>query len=99
MTTEWTKGPWVLDETFRVLATDARQTIVHVPPGSHSNPECQADARLISAAPDLYPALEALLERHIEWLKEAGNDDHEIADDAYVVESRAALAKARGESP
>lgn len=97
--TPWTKGPWFVEPvSFRVLASDDRQTIIHVPPGSPTNVECQVESHLISAAPDMAEALDALLARQIEWLKEAGCDEQEIADDPLVIAARAALAKARGQT-
>jgi hypothetical protein len=54
-----TPGPWVVDaDEGRILATDARQTIVVDSfGGSISNPAVLADARLIAAAPEMLNAL------------------------------------------
>jgi hypothetical protein len=52
-------------------------------PGSVSNPNVRADARLVAAAPDLL----SLVER---FVSEAGNHNEDLAD------ARALLAKVRG---
>lgn len=61
---KWTPGPWVVDgDENRVVATDARTTIVCNFSGSCRNPSVMADARIIAAAPALAEALfEALKE-------------------------------------
>jgi len=55
-------GPWEYDqENGRVLAKDARQTIVCEVTGSPWGDIPRADGRLIAAAPELYEALTRLL--------------------------------------
>ena len=95
----WTQGPWeVLDhptETCRIRAPHNGMEIGTV--FCTDLEDGAANARLISAAPELYEALEAL----IRWSKignrdfEGTGDSHHMADE--WVAARKALAKARGE--
>jgi hypothetical protein len=86
MTSQHTPGPWRIgDAGFTVFG----------PPKPGALPETiapvknRANARLISAAPDLLEALEALLDRDpAPPLEKIG---------AVYVNARAAIAKARGE--
>ena len=57
----------------------------------------RANARLIAAAPDLYQALDNLIGRFEAACRHTGSDDEFIAEATKV--HRAALAKARGETP
>ena len=59
--------------------------------------EIEADAHLIAAAPDMYKALEDLLERYVGLVEcgDCGNWDAEQEEE--VIASRKALAKACGE--
>ena len=95
-----TQGPWVLGESsegrhFR--AVNAREhselaTVVWVMEDDDmegaQSPKCEANARLIAAAPDLLEALEEV----VQWL-ELGDHEGQMHSKA-----RAAIAKARGES-
>lgn len=98
-----TPGPWQVDEQRdycpRVLACDPRATIVAEVSGSPSNPQAMADCHLIAAAPDLYAALEKIVNA-------ASSQDHlrgteawaEMMDAALPTDDlRAVLARARGE--
>jgi len=59
---EPTPGPWVADaDGNRVLATDARQTIVCRMGATLKHPSVMADALLVTASPDLFAALWAAL--------------------------------------
>lgn len=85
MSAGFTPGPWVRrdTETHAEIDAETRETLAMVATAE--------DARLIAAAPDLYEALAALVERG--WRAEdIGPDDPEPFD-----AGRAALAKARGE--
>ena len=91
----WTKGPWsikrgevwskagdCLGVIYRTEAWNSRNKV---------RTEDQANAALISAAPDLYRALADLLT--------IADDEGIIGDNTTVPAARAALAKARGETP
>lgn len=56
-----TPGPWRVDtEGNRILATDARETIVCHLGASCRNPEVLADAVLLSVAPELWELAECV---------------------------------------
>ena len=62
--------------------------------------EAKANAHLIAAAPDLYEALEVALEQAIGCFQNHyGEDPIGIPEPEYIQKARAALAKARGETP
>lgn len=103
-----TAGPWVLGESsegrhFR--AVNAREhselaTVVWVmedydAEGSPS-PGCEANARLIAAAPELYEALTDALIDFDNWAAHEDNHQHEHLV-AWAEKARAAIAKAKGE--
>lgn len=113
--TKWTPGPWKVDEFDGFLGYDCMTGGIRVGPivldgADYGQKRCQeistaararmeADARLISAAPDMAEALQAAIDCGmvpISSAKEGGAFRHsrqvEVADMI-----RAALAKARGE--
>lgn len=65
---EYTEGPWHVadndtDSGCKIINAEGRTVALSNPPGPPVE-ECQANARLIAAAPDLLAALEALVNRH-----------------------------------
>ncbi len=97
MKTEFTPGPWEaadrgdysdFDGNSRViLGDDTRIAVVH----HHGTPENEANAHLIAAAPDLYRALEAVVELDAYYNIFDGLEL--VSEDVF-----AALSKARGET-
>lgn len=93
--TKFTSGPWHR-EGFEIKAV--RGTITRIPtPQNGGVFDCNANARLIAAAPDLYTACAAFLEY------DANPDYSDVTmmldyADAIAL-AKAAIAKARGESP
>jgi hypothetical protein len=85
--TKWTPGPWQTEENH-IVAGAVRVAVVDTPNihGGVDWIECDYNARLIAAAPDLYAALSALLD-----------DVGRTNSMPGAVQARAALAKARGE--
>ena len=79
-TVSHTPGPWHND-CFLVTATQGRREICHTGEGRGTSEECEANARLIAAAPDLLAALVGVVR---------------VADRATVEfdAARAAIAKA-----
>jgi hypothetical protein len=67
-----------------------------------SEEECDANARLIAAAPELYEVLSALAQ-HCNDMEAHNHDYHALAEDGHprlsepLANAYAALAKARGE--
>lgn len=93
--TKFTKGPWFIDSKLIVgprIDSDGQDNgfISEVCDASLSIGNKKANANLIAAAPDLYEALQRLV-----------NVTSEIAPDVQganvFTDARAALAKARGE--
>jgi len=88
---EYTKGPWTVNKEFGMQGMiDANEHPVAATCGYASPKGREANANLIAAAPDLFEALEAIvndLPINRDWL----NPDYENM--AY-----AAIAKAKGES-
>lgn len=66
---DFTKGPWVLDSrwTHRVFCDDVTGSLVAITAGDEFNfvgrakKEANANANLISAAPDMYEALQMIV--------------------------------------
>ena len=91
MTTQHTPGPWKARSSdmnpARVWITqDAPPNIKATPliaQCAEGNPQAEANARLIAAAPDLMAALEHLMR-------------YDFGDSAGAKEARAAIAKAKG---
>lgn len=109
MSATFTPGPWTLDDCrpprgqgafININAGDLWVGYAmgnhHDEPGFPSDTECEANARLMAAAPELYEALNWLMTY---WFS---LDPDELPDmphvDAMVERARAALKKARGES-
>ncbi len=82
-----TPGPWIVSHDPDGSPDDY---CIGVPDGKIDQVAVcsKRDAPIISAAPDMYEALKAVLE----FLRDEGSDDYMIADTV-----RAALAKARGQ--
>ena len=105
----FTRGPWVADlgETYRICAengqTVAWATFVFSTPmhsGRRETKTVAANSHLIAAAPELYEALEATLEQAIGCFhNHYGEDPSGTPEPEYIQKARAALAKARGETP
>ena len=85
---ESTPGPWIIMEgtDWVIVSPEVSVAAVYTPRGVRE--VRQANARLISAAPDLLEALESMLSEH------CGN--HECDDVVHDL-ARTALAKAKGE--
>ena len=89
---KWTKGPWSIDKRASTrVVDDADTTIASAGLASRILEDAQANAQLISAAPELYEALKAC---HLQMLQ--SNNATEYAEEANQM-AIAALAKARGE--
>ncbi len=108
MMTSFTPGPWKwwTSNSWRRLSSDHHD---HPQDGgvlcpcvspSDGYPDCivkDADMALIAAAPELYDALENLIGRFEHCCHHAGSDDEFVAE--ATATHRAALARARGETP
>ena len=102
-----TPGPWNLsrDEIWSTTPTRFNLTTVGTPRlaivDRHNDAErpfpWEANARLISAAPDLLAALDSLLKTFVDDLSECGYDEDDINDHDGVKRARAAISKAKGE--
>lgn len=104
-----TPGPWYCDEPH---SGDADRAVYALTPAHKNrhymarvygggalakrNPEMDANASLIAAAPDMLAALEQVLEFHAKCEREDAID-WQWFDAAYYA-ARAAIAKARGET-
>ena len=104
MNAPWTPGPWrqVWSTNGHFMIGIAGQDGVGVTDSrfnlwSGDDAEAKANAHLIAAAPDLAEALEKLLADYVALVGAA----RVIAPDEIdvVIAARAALAKARGETP
>lgn len=83
-TTQHTNGPWNHKEQwgyYKIHSEDEGVSVVH-----GIDPKAEANARLISAAPDMFQALQAICD--------AFGDQNSL----LVDQCKAALAKARGEA-
>lgn len=96
---KFTKGPWRLDQYENILDANDRKVVVTGVALSMSgiDSEVSANARLISAAPDLLEALE----RYVHAIAVGGGSDKDLIMDAIRQadnKARAAIAKAKGEA-
>lgn len=108
--TRFTPGPWECKQVptssgraFRIgkdamLEPGPRGCCIIYDDYGHGTNERSANAALIAAAPDLYAALDELLDSFVEDLMEVGYSEADLVDYETVVKARAAIAKARGES-
>ena len=92
--TEHTPGPWEIEEHYHfgyrwISGPEHSQLaqVVWCMEDEDRSPECEANAYLIAAAPDLLEALQNLLKVH----KGEGGTQHHAG---YI--ARAAIAKAKG---
>lgn len=98
--TKFTPGPWAYYAGFivtKALAGGVPIPVAHVVPTTGGPEACAANVALMAAAPDLYAALDGLLEHYRQLVNcgDCGNSDPEEEDDVKAAAS--ALAKARGE--
>ena len=102
--TRWTPGPWEIKSEFvgplKIVAGDdefifgnGKLEVAYV--GADTFDQCRANARLISAAPDMYDALEML----IGWEDTIRTYIPNGGLHSALTAARSALAKARGEKP
>lgn len=109
--TKWTPGPWSTKAARRpvdgefdwgIVATiDGVPRIIGEAYGRASNnvrPNAEANARLISAAPDMAKALERFLDHYVAMVSSGDCGFWNPEDEAHVKAARSALAKARGET-
>jgi hypothetical protein len=95
-TKKHTAGPWRVFDAFdnleivtdRLAAEDTRLIVRFKGP-----PNAKANARLMTAAPDLLDALETLVERDRSEAAESGFTDDEMS---WLEDARRAIAKAKG---
>ena len=101
MSAQHTPGPWEVRESRASIALFGTQRLARmsVSPDSVRKPQALADARLMSAAPDLLGAAQAAY-RLIEALHQAGGTElaPEAIDPLFRAKSllAAAIAKAEG---
>jgi hypothetical protein len=99
MTTQHAPGPWVIDgsvnaENLDVINSEGRIAMIDDSRSTGWNvPTINANARLISAAPDLLEALEALLPIAARVIQ--GTTDGQ----PMLRQARSAINKATGEQP
>jgi hypothetical protein len=100
---KWTPGPWFIDwepvgdEDVGVTGYEPSGHFVHGEPHSPNYVylDRSANAHLIAAAPDLYEALDAVLQQY--WPDDFPSDPIQFGVDHPAHMARVALAKARGE--
>ncbi|MCP1271259.1 hypothetical protein [Acetobacter cerevisiae] len=103
---KFTPGPWV---TYKDLPTDVVVSkngdcsLATLDCGCGGKETMRANANLIAAAPDLYEAIVSLIDS-AEYLLDFAKEQCEFMGDVdeeqgFINKGRAALAKARGETP
>ena len=88
MTTH-TPGPWHVESGDEVRAADGWE-VAYIYGASRQRVDWEANARLIAAAPELLEALEAIT-ANASWA--------DWRDLDQILNARAAIAKAKGETP
>ena len=94
METKWTPGPWYCVEQNKTIvrSSSAKEEVARASHCYMNRGEREANAHLISAAPELYEALEVAEEA----LSDIADDEGWLAPIRSQI--NAALSKARGES-
>ena len=85
---EHTPGPWRSDSPYVSAPSGEHRKIVADCDQHFSDDECEANTRLIAAAPDLLAALEGLMHPH----------GGVIGTTKVIATAKAAIVKARGEA-
>lgn len=93
MNTKFKRGPWAVGRSVKtmVFADDGLDLVADCTAGEFARDVEIANAALIAAAPELYEALESLVDEVDRHSKRVGSEWHGLAD------ALAALKKARGE--
>lgn len=106
MNAPWTPGPWrqVWSTNGHFMIGIAGQDGVGVTDSrfnlwSGDDAEAKANAHLIAAAPELAEALDCLLTTYVEMVNSGDCGFWDAEKQPEVIAARAALAKARGETP
>jgi hypothetical protein len=86
-----TPGPWQVSPYGNITSKSGKIASVEQMPGNYES-EKQANARLISSAPDLFSALEKLSDYVFEF-----EGKQNICTSVWM-DARAAIAKAKGEA-
>nr|WP_155997860.1 hypothetical protein [Ochrobactrum sp. UNC390CL2Tsu3S39] len=102
--TKFTPGPWEhhVSDVRGTLCVIAENTWIcgelwnDVAPLTEA--EAKANAHLIAAAPELYYALTALINRYVSLVRSGDADFWDPEAEEEVINARDALAKARGEA-
>jgi len=87
-----TKGEWHSKEG-QIYPIETGKTLAVIPYFDKDNQEQEANARLISAAPELLEALKQLVE-HIEWREDFLIEDAEEGNQNAYTLAKAAITKA-----
>ena len=95
---KYTKGPWIRDDDpWRVIRDGDGGLLMGDETYYPFNSYNDADWDLIAAAPEMFEALTALLERHTDLVESGDCGFWDAEKEEEVTKARAALAKARGE--
>lgn len=95
----FTPGPWGVssDGIIYTAATDMPLELGFVAQGSDGVPEAEHNGALMSSSPDLYRALKILYEETADYI--TVNNLGDVHHNRSMQLARAALSKARGETP
>lgn len=97
MTAKHTPGPWSVQDGDRVFGYSTGKPYSHcLHEGIGYKTEREANARLIAAAPELLAALEGAEKALIKALPHLPADSEAVYCGEWLVEIRAAIAKAKG---
>jgi len=96
-----TPAPWIIDDEYITTEKRLRDGIVEICAvdigfDEPFETEQKANAKLISAAPELLDALQSLLDMYVDFINsgDAGNWNPE--EEKEVIKARAAISKATG---
>ncbi len=94
--TKWTPGPWACElYTTGAFVSGSAVTVASV--FGYTIPEGKASGNLISAAPDLYAALDILLDIYTSLVNSGDAGSWNPEEENEVILARRVMAKARGE--
>lgn len=83
---------------YDALVVDAEERIItSVSFTDHEDKECEANTRLIAAAPELLAALKLCVERHCSLVNSGDCGNWNPETDVEIITARAAIAKAEGQ--
>lgn len=95
--TQFTQGPWITAKADRAIGIFSNGNATFFVAKAYG-PDRAKNAHLIASAPELYEALEEIIDMNVQYAVDRYGDASKAEDMACVRVARAAISKARGET-